>query len=80
MSQLTLNAERHFKSAQKNFRKTNSSSVEEEIQLLQEGLNKLTEGLISLMKQNGSLTSLTLVNALLIEKSVLALTHRKLNN
>lgn len=62
-------AVRHFKSAQTKLNKRPLDTPEDLIEHLTEGLNELCEGMISLRKQNGAVTSLTLTSALLNERT-----------
>ena len=62
-------AVRHFKSAQTKLNKRPLDTSEERIERLTEGLNDLCKGMISLRKQNGAVTSLTLTSALLNERT-----------
>ena len=60
-------AERHFKSAQKHFGKGTFDSNVEELEVLRNGLDKLSQGLISLRLQSGSIVSIQITNTLLTE-------------
>ena len=62
-------AVRHFKSAQTKLNKRPLDTPEDLIERFTEGLNELCEGMISLRKQNGAVTSLTLTSALLNERT-----------
>lgn len=62
-------AVRNFKTAQTKLSKRPLDTPEERIERLTEGLNDLCEGMISLRKQNGAVTSLTLTSALLNERT-----------
>lgn len=62
-------AVRHFKTAQTKLSQRPLDTPEERIERLTEGLNELCKGMISLRKQNGAVTSLTLTSALLNERT-----------
>lgn len=66
---MPTDAVRYLKSTQEKFKREGLDTPEERIERLTEGLNDLCEGMISLRKQNGAVTSLTLISALLNERT-----------
>ena len=62
-------AVRHFKSAQTKLNKRPLDTPEERIEHLTEGLNELCDGMISLRKQTGALTGISISAVLLNERT-----------